>query len=402
MMRRKWAKLAVALPFLLTGCKGFWNALPVSSTGSGSTASGGSFYVLNIATEQVAGYTIDSGTPTPVPGSPVSLGVAPLSMAIAPKADFLYVGTQNGIYLFSIASTGQLTAGNNAQPISGDKAISMVVSPDGGWLIDVQASAPSVNAIAINATTGTLASANEQEAIATLPAVTGATPQVAVSPDGSYVFAAMGTEGTAVIPFTTANADPFGGVGRIPPAGSGGQALSVAVDPLQSGQTTPRLFYVGETVATSGDNSGGLRVFNFSTLASGLKELSGSPLGISGLAPYSILPISTGNYVYVVSRTVSNSSGVVSNTGVIAGFTVAGSSGVYSVTALGSTFAVGTNPVGLAEDSTGTYVLAVDSGGDPDLKGYTFDSTNAGYLDAAISANTGTDPVGAGAIVAVP
>ena len=400
-MRRSWAKLVLALPFLLAGCKGFWNALPSSSGSGGSTASGGSFYVLNIATEQIAGYSIASGNLTALPGSPVPLGVTPLSMAIAPHAGFLYVGTQNGIYLFSIASTGQLTAANNAQPISGDKAASMVVSPDGGWLIDVQASAPSVNAIAINAATGTLASANEQEAIATLSAVTGATPQVAVSPDGTYVFVAMGTDGTAVIPFSTASATPFGGVGRIPPVNSGGSALSVAVDPLQSGQTTPRLFYVGETVATSGDNSGGLRVFNFSTLATGLKELSGSPLGISGLAPYSILPISTGNYVYVVSRQVNTSSGV-SNTGVIAGFTVAGSSGVYSVTALGSTFSVGTNPVGLAEDSTGTYVLAVDVGGSPDLKGYTFDSTNAGYLDAAISANTGTDPVGAGAIVAVP
>ena len=41
-------------------------------------------------------------------------------------------------------------------------------------------------------------------------------------------------------------------------------------------------------------------------------------------------------------------------------------------------------------------------GGSPDLKGYTFDSTNAGYLDAAISADTGTDPVEASGIVAAP
>jgi hypothetical protein len=91
-----------------------------------------------------------------------------------------------------------------------------------------------------------------------------------------------------------------------------------------------------------------------------------------------------------------------SDTGVIAGFTVSGSNGSYSVAALGSTFTVGTNPVALAEDSTGAYVLAVDVGGSPDLKGYTFDTTNAGYLDAAISSSTGTDPVQAGAIAAVP
>jgi hypothetical protein len=40
-------------------------------------------------------------------------------------------------------------------------------------------------------------------------------------------------------------------------------------------------------------------------------------------------------------------------------------------------------------------------GGSPDLKGYTFDTTNAGYLDAVISSATGTDPVEATAIAAV-
>jgi hypothetical protein len=67
---------------------------------------------------------------------------------------------------------------------------------------------------------------------------------------------------------------------------------------------------------------------------------------------------------------------------------------------LGSTFTVGTNPVALAEDNQGAFVLAVDFGGSPDLKGYTFDTTNAGYLDAVISSSTGTDPVEASAIAA--
>jgi hypothetical protein len=54
----------------------------------------------------------------------------------------------------------------------------------------------------------------------------------------------------------------------------------------------------------------------------------------------------------------------------------------------------------LVEDNTGTFVLASDFGGSPDLKGYTFDTTNAGYLDAVISSSTGTDPVEATAISA--
>ena len=44
-------------------------------------------------------------------------------------------------------------------------------------------------------------------------------------------------------------------------------------------------------------NTGGLRAFNFSTM----KEITGSPYAIGGLAPYSILPFSTGDFVYVVA-----------------------------------------------------------------------------------------------------
>jgi 6-phosphogluconolactonase (cycloisomerase 2 family) len=159
----------------------------------------------------------------------------------------------------------------------------------------------------------------------------------------------------------------------------------VAVDP------SSRLLYIGETVATSGSNSGGLRVFNFSTL----KEVSGSPYASGGLAPYSILPISTGDYVYVANRQTSSSSA-----GDIAGFSIAESDSVYSLTALGSTFKAGTHPVALAEDNSGTFVFTVSFGGSPDLTGYTFDSTNAGYLDSVISSTTGTDPVEASAIAA--
>jgi 6-phosphogluconolactonase (cycloisomerase 2 family) len=265
----------------------------------------------------------------------------------------------------------------------------MQVSPDNDWLIEVATGAPYVYAIPIDSSTGAVTSKGEQ--YEALPAST--VQQVAISPDETYVLVAMGSGGTATIPFTAANADPFGTVGRIAVVNSAGAAISVAVDPILSGQTAPRLFYIGETAATTGSNTGGLRVFNFSTL----KEISGSPFGTQGLAPYSILPLSTGNYVYVVNRQVSGS-----NTGVIAGYSIASSNSTYTLTALGSTFSVGTNPVALAEDSTGTFVFAVDYGGSPDLKGYTFDSTNAGYLDGLISAATGTDPVQAGGIVAAP
>jgi hypothetical protein len=74
---------------------------------------------------------------------------------------------------------------------------------------------------------------------------------------------------------------------------------------------------------------------------------------------------------------------------------------VYSLTAV-NTIGTGTSPVGLAEESTSTYVLAVNSGGSPDLNSYTFDTTTAGKLDASVTAATGTDPVQAVAIAAIP
>ncbi len=361
----------------------------VSGNCSTSANSSGNFYVMNVETKQVAGYYVNAGILTVLPGSPVTVPATPLAIAVSPNGSLLYVCTADGIYVYTISSTGQLTLGNASGPISSDQAISMQVSPDNDWLIEVATGAPYVYAIPIDSSTGAVTSKIEQFAV--LPAST--VQQVAISPDETFVLVAMGSEGTATVPFTAANANPFGAVGKIAPVNSAGAAISVAVDPLQSGQTAPRLFYIGETAATSGSNTGGLRAFNFSTL----KEITGSPFGSQGLAPYSILPISTGNYVYVVNRQTSSGS-----TGVIAGFSISSSSSTYSLTALGSNFAAGTNPVAMAEDSTGTFVFAVDYGGSPDLKGYTFDSTNAGYLDGVISAATGTDPVQASAIAAAP
>jgi 6-phosphogluconolactonase (cycloisomerase 2 family) len=383
----KWARLVLMAAPLLAGCKGFWDAPTSPGGGTGTTtASSGNFYVLNAQTSQVAAFYINAGVVTGLPGSPYALSAAPIAIAVAPGNAFLYVSTANGIYLYNISSNGQLTLGNSGGPISSDQAASMQVDATSSWLVEAVSGSSHVYAIPINPSTGVATSTVEQ--FVALPAST--VQQLTISPDNAHVFIAMGAGGTASIPFTAGNGNPLGAVTSIAVKNSAGAALSVAVDPSN------RIFYIGETVATSGSNTGGLRAFNLSTM----KELSGSPYPSQGLAPYAILPISTGDYVYVANRQVSGSS-----TGVIAGFSIASSSNifslsVYSLTALGSTFQAGTNLVGLAEDNTGTFVLAVNFGGNPDLTGYTFDTTHAGYLDSVISSNTGTDPVAATAIAA--
>lgn len=372
--------LAAAL--FLAGCGNFWQN-PYTDTGSTGTtkATSGNFYVLNVETSQIAGFYVNAGTLTALPGSPYAMAAAPLAITVAPNNAFLYVSTLNGIYDYTIASSGALTLGNNSSPISSDPATSMQVDATNSWLVEAVSGSMSLYAVAINSTTGATTSTTEQHT--TLPA--SSIQQVAISPGNTYAFVAMGSGGTATVPFNAANTNPLGTAGNIAVKNTTGAALSVSVDPSN------RLLYVGETVATTGTNTGGLRVFNFPAFT----ELANSPYAISGLAPYSILPISSGNYVYVANRQVSGSS-----TGVIAGFSITDTGGVYSLTALGSTFTVGTNPVALAEDNTGTFVFAVDFGGSPDLKGYTFDTTNAGYLDAVVSGSTGTDPVQASAIAA--
>ncbi|HEU5351782.1 MAG TPA: beta-propeller fold lactonase family protein [Terracidiphilus sp.] len=380
-----WAGLALAVPLLLSGCKGFWDAPAASgSGGSGTTTeSSGNFYVLNAATDEIAGQYVNQGKVTALSGSPYALPDTPLAMAIAPNGDFLYASTPSGIYLYTIGSGGQLTLATAGGPISSDAAASMQVDATNSWLVEAVSGTGEVFAIPINSSTGMATSSVEQHAV--LPG--SAIQQLAISPDDLRVFVAMGADGTAIVPFSSGNKNPFGTVSPIAVEGSGGAAISVAVDPLD------RIFFIGETAATSGSNTGGLRAFDLSTM----KEISGSPFPSQGLAPYWILPWSTGSYVYVVNRQVSGSS-----TGVIAGFSIGSASGVYSLTALGSTFAAGTHPVALAEDSTATFVFAVNYDGSPDLTGYTLDGANAGYLDQVVTAATGTDPVNATAIAATP
>jgi hypothetical protein len=115
------------------------------------------------------------------------------------------------------------------------------------------------------------------------------------------------------------------------------------------------------------------------------------------LSPNAILPIASGEYVYV-----ANGQGT-SGSGNITWFPISVSGTIYTIAA-GSTIASGVVPAGLAEDNEDNFVLAVSNGGstssgDPDLGGFTMSS---GALTANIATYTGTDPVGAIAVAALP
>lgn len=383
MRRARLAGLFLAALPLLAGCGDFWQAPSTTTTTTTSSLSSGIFYVLNQQTLQVAAYSIVTGTLTQVSGSPYALASAPLSMAVSPNGDFLYVGTASGIYVYAISSTGALTLKNGSAVISSDLATTMQVDATGAWLLEAGPNAAVLFAIPISSTTGLPTATKEQ--MLTLPAAT--VQQLVISPDNTHIFVALGSSGTEVAVFAAGEADPFGNEVNIPVVNAAGAALSVGVDPSN------RLFYIGETAAVTGTNSGGLRAFNYNSL----DEVTGSPYSTGGLAPASILPASGGTYVFVANRTVSGST-----TGDIASYSFTSTGTTYSLTALSTTAAAGTTPVALAEDSLGNYVLVVNSGGNPDLEAYTFDSTTGGKLDSAITSATGTDPVKASAVAAVP
>ena len=387
------ASAVLAFMLLLTGCTNFWN-VPTGGTGCTTnctaTISSGAFYVLNANAGQVeiAGYSIVSSTLTAFTGSPYTLPSGPFAIAIAPNNSFLYVSTQSGIYLYTIGSGGSLTLAS-ATPIFTDfSAVSMRVDATDSWLVEASGSGY-LYAIPISPTTGKTTGTAQQTSLVGI-----APRQLTISPDNANVIVALGGSGTEVIPFSAANANPLPATAPLPIAvkGQGGAALSVAVDP------SGKLLFIGETLGSSAtSNTGVLRAFLYSSLSGTPTEVTGSPYGSGGMTPVSILPTAFGGYVYIANSTVSNSS-----TGNIAGFAISASTTGYSLTSLSGPVSAGTTPAELAEDSTGSVVLVVNSGGSPDLGVYTFDTTTLGKLDSALTFATGTDPVGALAIAAAP
>ncbi len=389
------AGICAGAALLVAGCKGFWDIPASTTTTTPTTLSSGVFYVLDQTTGQLAAYSISSGKLETVSGSPSALSASPTSVAVAPGGSFLYVGTLNGIYLYTVGSGGALTIANNGELISPDIASAMTVS--GSWLIDafsVTTGEVEIDAIPISVTTGlsTASTSNPIES-RTFTIANASLNQMVLSPDGTNLFLALGTGGTIIVPFTAANANPLAST-----ASTIGVLNTWRFCCRWPWTPSNRLFYIGETLANSSASSGGLRVFNYSSLGTGtLTQATGSPIASGEKAPNAILPLASGEYVYVANGSGDTSSGN------IAWFPITASGTTYTI-ASGSTIATGIVPIGLAEDSDDNFVLAVSTGGstssgNPDLEAYTMSS---GALTSSITSTTGTDPVGAHAIVALP
>jgi hypothetical protein len=307
-------------------------------------------------------------------------------MAIAPNGKFLCVSTSSGVYAYPITN-GVLGTGVQ---VTQDSAYSIQIDSTNSWLIEAipftgGTGGVILSAVPISSTNGTYTQATIPSATITQSGATLPTGQMVISGDNSNVFIALETGGTVVVPFNSNS--PFSSgtsYTHIAVAKSGGSALSVAVDR----GTSPRLFYVGETLGNSAGTSGGLRAFTYASLSTNtLVQASGTPIASGGLSPTFILPVATPDYVYVADKA-----------GTITGFAVTGSSSSYTITT-GSTVTAGYQPAGMALDSTGAYVFEVGSSGSPYFDAYTFDSGTTGLLDSQVTSTAAATSI---AIVAAP
>jgi 6-phosphogluconolactonase len=372
-----WVAVAVAavLP-VFTGCGGFFP--PISGGGGGGGGSTGNrVYIANQSASSIGGFTIGTtGTLTAVTNSPVSVGFKPLSMVVTPNNALLYVGSATGILVFFINSDGSLTTPSTGSQPAGVFATAMAVSPDGQWLIVLDGTTQQLDIFQINASTGALSSVTSP-ATYSINSGTWQPSDIRISPDGTLIFAALGTAGDVVFTFNTTTGVATSSQGLATGNTATGD-FGLAVSPK-----TTYLY-----IARSGTN-GGVAVYSIGS-GGALAPVTGTPFA-AGSGTFSVALDNTGTYVYAANRT----DGTVSGYTIVPGATTA----ALSLTPLnGSPYASGTGVQALGADSTGKYLLAVAVGGGPDLTMYSFDIAVPGKLDPATSAATGVDPAGAVAL----
>jgi DNA-binding beta-propeller fold protein YncE len=357
-----------------TGCGNFW--VYPGSLNNGSTSTGDYVYVANQITETLAGYVVGTGTLTAISGLPRTLGFTPTSLVVNPANTMVFVaGTSLGVgYIdtFQIGTGGVLSLLMTNQVGVADE-VSMDVSPDGQWLIGLDANGLTLDEYQITSTTASTGQLTLGTATTyTFPSGAGSVvPGVLkFAPNGNYVYAAEGTAGDLLVPFSTSSGT-WGTPQTLKLLSGSGTADNALAVSSNSGYLY---------VAQSGTNAG-LAVFTIGSSNGQLTQV-GSPLP-SGTHPTSVVVNTAGTDIYVANQ----ASGSISEYSVASNGTVA----ALSPASVNTTSA----PWALAVDNSGKYLLAASQAGSPDLAMYSYSS---GQLVLVTSTTTGTDPTGAVAL----
>ena len=227
-----------------------------------------SLYVANSTARTVSAFTIGpGGAPSPVAGSPFSVGIAPVGVAVTPGAEHLYVTNleSNTISAFTIEPDGGLIPVPGSPFATEAGPWGVAVSPDGEHLYVANSNADRVSAYAI-AGDGSLSP------VPGSPFPTGAAPGskangVAVTPDGGHLYVTNMNGGGSVAAFSIAGDGSLSPVLGSPfDAGATARPVSVTPDGDH--------LYVG----TSDNN-----IWAYTIAADGvLSQVAGSPFLTAG------------------------------------------------------------------------------------------------------------------------
>jgi 6-phosphogluconolactonase (cycloisomerase 2 family) len=372
---------------LTTGCGNFW-VYPGSLTSS-TSSTGDYVYVANAPTNgntpTLAGFSVGMGTLTAVSNSPYSLTFVPTAVAVNPANSRVFVAGTNGIYGFvnsySIGTGGALTLlmSNN---LGSNSMVSIDVSPDGNWLLGLDANGFLVNQAIVDEYQ-ILSSGQVQLGSGVSYTFPTGSPAIVpkaikISPDnGQYVYVAVGTAGDLVFSFTTSSGAFGTTVGTL---STGSNALS---DNGLAVNSSGSVLYIARS---NGQSAGAVSAYS---VGSGLSP-SFVAQAATGVQPGAMVLNEAGTDLYVANRTDLTN-------GTISGFSVGSNGAPTALSPATYSSGLGVFPVGLAVDNSGKYLLAIANDGSPDLAMYSYSS---GQLSFAASAATGTDPTGAVAIAA--
>ncbi|MGC1870668.1 MAG: beta-propeller fold lactonase family protein [Acidobacteriaceae bacterium] len=254
-----------------------------STTGSPTTASASTspfLYVSNANTGTIGTFAVAAGKVSNVAQSTVKAPASPTAIAGTPTGKFLYLATNDGaVYLNTIASNGNLQAGNSGNPVAHvTQPTWMSMDRSGKWLFVASSAAGGVQEFQIDAKTGALHPVSQSPALDP-----GKPTEVYFTPDNQKLFVALGKGGVDAFPFD---------------AGSGTVGTRQHIAPLHTSSAdnvltsdgASRNLYVSEA-------NTGIRAFSIGGGAS-LQEISGSPFGSPQSAPTSMaMEASSGDLV---------------------------------------------------------------------------------------------------------
>jgi len=256
-------------------------------------------YVANSSSNDVSAFQIDrmTGALTPVPGSRFPAGSVPKGVALATSANLLFVANEgsNDISAFKIdAMTGALAAVAGS-PFGGvDSPFGLVVNPAGTFLYANNINKNSVSGFLINSNTGALTN------VPGFSFATGQTPiGVVADPNGKFLYVGDHMQDSV----SAYSIDPMSGaLTRISgsPATSASCSSSCHINPLRlATHPTVRVAYVanvgGNSLSTFGMNNGTLSPIS-------------APVA-TGQHPFGVALDPKGDFVYVVNKVDDTISG---------------------------------------------------------------------------------------------